>query len=210
MRTVIVLLFVGLVGVLAAQTTPPIPQPTVPSIPAPQVTPPSVPVPQTTPPAIQPPSVAVPGAPTPQMTGAHAFEGTWSASGQRQTLATDIGRRSATVQLSGAITVKTGAGLSRGFRGEVIGFDDGAGVIVGRVVWTDQSGDKIYSFLQGDTLAAEGRLVRGTITGGTGRYNGVTGEYEFRWQHVIAAEGNSVNGRAVDLRGVVRPVGSAQ
>ncbi len=46
--------------------------------------------------------------------------------------------------------------------------------------------------------------MRGTITGGTGRYAGITGEYEFRWQYLIAAEGDVVHGRAVDLRGSVR------
>jgi len=32
------------------------------------------------------------------------------------------------VQLSGAVAIAGGEGLSRGFRGEVIGFDDGSGV----------------------------------------------------------------------------------
>jgi hypothetical protein len=35
----------------------------------------------------------------------------------------------------------------------------------------------------------------------------VTGAYLFRWQYLIAAEGNHVNGRAVDLRGRVRGQG---
>ena len=135
------------------------------------------------------------------------FEGTWSASGQRQTLPTEAGQPAVTVQLSGAVTITTGAGLSRGFRGEVIGFDDGAGLIAGRVVWTDEKGDRIFSVLKGEALAA-GRQMRGTITGGTGRYAGIAGEYEFRWQYLIAAEGSLVNGRAIDLRGRVRAGGT--
>ena len=133
-----------------------------------------------------------------------AFEGTWSATGQRQTLPTEDGDLAVTVQLSGAVAITTGAGLSRGFRGEVIGFDDGAGLVAGRVVWTDERGDRIFSALNGEGLAAAGRQMRGTIVGGTGRYAGVTGEYEFRWHYLIAAEGSVVNGRAVDLRGRVR------
>jgi len=135
------------------------------------------------------------------------FEGTWSASGERQTLTIEAGHPAVTVQLSGAVTITSGAGLGRGFRGEVIGFDDGAGVVAGRAVWTDDKGDRIFSVLAGDALTAAGRPLRGAITGGTGRYAGVTGEYEFRWQYLIAAEGNHVSGRAVDLRGRVRGQG---
>ena len=126
------------------------------------------------------------------------------ATGQRQTLPTEDGDLAVTVQLSGAVAITTGAGLSRGFRGEVIGFDDGAGLVAGRVVWTDERGDRIFSALNGEGLAAAGRQMRGTIVGGTGRYAGMTGEYEFRWHYLIAAEGSVVNGRAVDLRGRVR------
>ena len=138
------------------------------------------------------------------------FEGTWSASGRRQTLSTEAGHPAVTIQLSGALSVRTPAQMSRGFRGEVIGFDDGAGFIVGRVVWTDDRGDRIYSVLEGEALTSDGRPMFGTITGGTGRYTGFTGEYEFKWQHVIADGGSSISGRAIDMRGRVRPRGTAQ
>jgi hypothetical protein len=138
------------------------------------------------------------------------FEGTWSASGQRQMLPTELGAPAVTVQLSGAVTIRTGTGLSRGFRGEVIGFDDGAGLIAGRAVWTDERGDRIFSVLRGEGLAAAGRQLRGTIMGGTGRYAGLTGEYEFRWQHLIVTEDGPISGRAVDLRGRVRPAGGGR
>ena len=77
------------------------------------------------------------------------------------------------------------------------------------MVWTDERGDRIFSGIYGDALASAGRQMRGTITGGTGRYAGFTGEYEFRWQHLITVEGNAVNGRAVDLRGRVRSSGGS-
>jgi hypothetical protein len=138
------------------------------------------------------------------------FEGTWSASGQRQTLSTDAAQAAVTIRLSGEVTITTGAGLSRGFRGEVIGFDDGAGLVAGRAVWTDERGDRLFSTITGDALSAAGRQIRGTITGGTGRYAGFSGEYAFRWQYVIADEGDHVVGRAVDLRGRVRGGGRRQ
>ena len=82
------------------------------------------------------------------------FEGSLSASGQRQTLPTESGRPAVTVQLSGAVAITSGEGLSRGFRGEVIGFDDGAGLTVRRCVWTDERGDRIFSQLKGDAVAS--------------------------------------------------------
>jgi len=157
---------------------------------------------------------APPGAPAAQgaepATSGQAFEGTWSAAGQRQTLLTEAGQPAVTIQLSGAVAITIGAGLSRGFRGEVIGFDDGRGAVAGRAVWTDEKGDRIFSVLRGEGMAAAGRQMRGTITGGTGRYAGMTGEYEFRWHYLIAAEGDGVNGRAVDLRGRVRLGGAGR
>jgi hypothetical protein len=74
---------------------------------------------------------------------------------------------------------------------------------VGRAVWTDGRGDRIFSELKGEPLQT-GRRISGTITGGTGRYAGVTGDYELTWQYVISTEGEIVQGRATDLRGRFR------
>jgi hypothetical protein len=176
-KVVGVLLFAGLVGVLAAQSVAPV-------------------------------APALPAAQTPdQASSSQAFEATWSASGERQTLTLEAGHPAVTVQLSGAVTITSGAALGRGFRGEFIGFDDGAGVVTGRAVWTDEKGDRIFSVLTGEALTSDGRPLLATITGGTGRYAGVTGEYLFRWQSLIATDGNHVSGRAVDLRGRVRGQG---
>ena len=58
--------------------------------------------------------------------------------------------------------------------------------------------------LQGEGTA-ERNHITGTIVGGTGRYAGATGSYEFSWQWVIETEDGSIQGRAVDLKGRVRP-----
>ena len=104
----------------------------------------------------------------------HAFGGTWSAIGSRQTLSTEAGR-AAIVRLSGAVVLSSGIAGS-GFTAEAIGFDDGNGATTGRAVWTDSRGNRIFSDLRAGPLQT-GRTVTGTISGGTGRWAGATGEY---------------------------------
>lgn len=138
-----------------------------------------------------------------------SFEGTWSASGRRQTVATETGGVAGIVEVSGAVVLTRGEGLSKGFRGEAIAFDDGQGLSVGRCVWTDERGDRLFSRLKGEAVETGKRLV-GTITGGTGRYAGLEGEYSFTWRYVVAGEDGVIQGRAVGLVGRVRRAGAPQ
>ena len=131
------------------------------------------------------------------------FEGNWSATGSRRTLMLDPGHQASIFSLSGSLLLTGGQQLGVGFRAEIIGLADSRTGGVGRAVWTDERGDQVFSELRGSALAT-GAQVTATITGGTGRYAGVTGEYEFHWQYMIAAEANLIGGRAVDLRGRVR------
>jgi len=135
------------------------------------------------------------------------FEGTWSATGRRQLVAIEGGAKAAIVEISGAVVITSGEGLSRGFRGEAIGFDDGQGLSVGRAVWTDENGDRLFSRLKGEPMQTGKGLV-GTITGGTGRYAGLEGEFSFTWQYVVPAEDGVIQGRSVGLKGRVRRVGA--
>ena len=131
------------------------------------------------------------------------FEGSWSAVGTRQTVPTEGDRSAAIVRVTGAVVIASGEGLSRGFQGEAIYFDDGRGAGVGRCVWTDERGDRIYSELKGEP-AETGRRVAGTITGGTGRYAGIEGEFSLSWQYVVHAEDGVMQSRTADLKGRVR------
>ena len=128
------------------------------------------------------------------------FEGTWSVTGQQTLLPTERPQPASITQLSGAVALGATDGLTRAFRGQVITYDDGSGAVTGRVVWTDHLNDRIFSTLRGDILDTH-RRVTGTITGGTGAYVGITGDYSFEWQYVFTGEGTSVQGRAVNLRG---------
>jgi hypothetical protein len=139
--------------------------------------------------------------------GWRVFAGSWMITGQRSTVPAEGGTTASVVVASGAVVLTEPDGLSRGFRGEAVTFDDGQGLSVGRAVWTDEHGDRLFSRLKGEPLET-GKRIAGTITGGTGRYAGLEGEYSFAWQYVLPAGGGAIQGRAVHLQGRVRPKGT--
>lgn len=144
------------------------------------------------------PAVDLPSAPGPGET--RTFEGTWSASGSRRTLQLEPGHKATIISLTGSLLLTGERGLGVGFHGEAIGFSDNVAGGTGRCVWTDQRGDKIFSQLHGEPMGTGSRVV-GTITGGTGRWAGITGEYELQWQYLIEADDGTIGGRAVGLKG---------
>jgi hypothetical protein len=150
---------------------------------------------------------AAPSVPAPGET--RAFEGTWSASGSRRALDLEPGRQASIFSLTGSLLLTSERGIGVGFQGEVIGFFDGAAGGTGRCVWTDERGDKIFSRLRGQPIGT-GSHVEGAITGGTGRWAGVTGEYELQWQYLIETDDGTFSGRAVGLKGrVTLPIAKA-
>lgn len=132
-----------------------------------------------------------------------AFEGSWTAVGTRRSLPTEGGGTAAVLHLSGTVTLQLGGGLGRGFRGEAIGFDDGRALRVGRWVWTDDRGDQVFGTATGEPVAS-GRRFEATITGGTGRYAGITGDFSFIWQEVVAEDREAFHVRTDGLRGRYR------
>ena len=132
------------------------------------------------------------------------FQGSWNAAGTRHTVPLGADRKGSIVDLRGSMLL---AGTGRpgvGFRAEVIALVDSETGLVGRGVWTDERGDQVFSELQGEGTAAHNR-IQGTILGGTGRYAGATGSYEFSWRSVVEGEDCAIQGRAVGLKGRVRP-----
>jgi hypothetical protein len=77
-------------------------------------------------------------------------EGTWSASGTRQTLNLDSNHRASNFDLSGSLLVTGDRGLGVGFQSQAIGFTDSLTGMQARCVWTDEHGDKVYSELKGE------------------------------------------------------------
>jgi hypothetical protein len=130
------------------------------------------------------------------------FDGSWTASGTRTTLDLGSNRTASSVHMNGSLLLTRNT-LGVGFRAEVIGLVDSQSGMVGRAVWTDERGDKVFSELKGEWVGA-GNHIAGTFLGGTGRYAGTTGEYEFQWQYVLTADEGTVSGRTAGFKGRAR------
>jgi len=144
--------------------------------------------------------------PTPPMASGEwrEFEGSWNAAGTRRTIPLGADRRGSIIDLRGTMLLAGPGRPGVGFRSEVIALVDSETGLQGRSVWTDERGDQVFAELKGEGTAARNRIT-GTILGGTGRYAGATGTYEFSWKFVLEAEDGSIQGSAVGLKGRVRP-----
>ena len=111
------------------------------------------------------------------------FEGSWNAAGSRRTISLGADRRGSIIDLRGSMLLAGPGRPGVGFRADVIALVDSETGLIGRGVWTDEKGDQVFSELKGEGTAAKNHIT-GTILGGTGRYAGVTGSYEFTWQFV--------------------------
>ena len=142
--------------------------------------------------------------PAPHLTAApgewREFEGNWTATGTRHTLQLEPGHQASIFSLSGSLLLTGERGLGVGFRAEVIGLADSQAGGLARAVWTDERGDRVVSELRGSAIGT-GVQVTGSIVGGTGRYAGITGEYELRWRWVVQGDEGSINGRTESLKG---------
>ena len=133
----------------------------------------------------------------------HPFAATWTLSGQRYIQPTEGERPASVITLSGPLVITKGQGLGRGLLSQVIGFDDGGAVLAGRAVFTDERGDRIFCTIKAEPMG-NGRHGTATITGGTGRFAGLEGDFSFAWQYVVAEESGELSVRAVDVEGRTR------
>ena len=135
------------------------------------------------------------------------FQGTWTAVGKRETIPLGGGRRASIADFNGSLVLTGASRPEVGFRAQAIVFNDSAAGMVGRAVWTDTRGDQVFSDLRGQSGAA-GNLILGTFIGGSGRYAGATGSYEFSWRFLLEGEDGTVQGQSAGLRGRVRTAAS--
>jgi hypothetical protein len=133
----------------------------------------------------------------------HEFEGVWSAAGSRYAIKLGPDRRASIADLNGSLVLVGASRPAVGFRAEAVVLNDSLTGMVGRAVWTDEHGDQVFGELRGEGTATANK-ISGTFVGGTGRYSGATGGYEFSWRFVLETEDGSVQGQSVGLKGHVR------
>ena len=131
------------------------------------------------------------------------FTGTWTAAGNRQVIALGMDRKASVATFKGSLVLSGPSRPNAGYRAEVVVFNDSATGMVGRSVWTDERGDQAWSELHGEGTATGNRIV-GTFVAGTGRYSGISGNYEFAWRFVLEGEDGLVQGQSEGLKGRVR------
>jgi hypothetical protein len=131
------------------------------------------------------------------------FQGTWTAVGKRQAIPLGDDRRASIGDFNGSLVLSGPSRPAVGFRAEAIVLSDSLTGLVGRAVWTDERGDHLFSELRGETTATGSRLF-GAFIGGSGRYVGATGSYEFSWRYLIEGEDGEVEGQCMGLKGRVR------
>ena len=133
----------------------------------------------------------------------HEFQGTWTATGSRNVMPLERDRRASISNFNGSLMLSGPSRPNVGFRAEAIVFNDSSTGMVGRAVWTDEHGDQAFSELQGSGTRGDNKII-GTFIGGTGRYAGATGSYEFSWRFVLESEDGNMQGESVGLKGRVR------
>lgn len=135
--------------------------------------------------------------------GWHEFEGSWGASGRRKLLPLGESRRAVVLEVSGSVLLTGPSRPGVGFLGEAITFSDSQTGLLGRAVWTDEHGDQVFSELAAPSVET-GERITGTFVGGTGRYAGAEGGYEFRWAYLIDSDDGTVQGHTVGMTGRIR------
>jgi hypothetical protein len=131
------------------------------------------------------------------------FHGTWTAVGHRTLVRLGGDRRASVADFNGSLMLSGPSRPGVGFRANAIVFNDSVTGMMGRAVWTDERGDQIFSELQ-SKAGDPGVRIFGKFTGGTGRYVGATGSYEFSWRFLLEGEDGAVQGQSMGLTGRVR------
>jgi hypothetical protein len=133
----------------------------------------------------------------------HEFQGTWTATGSRNIMRLEGDRYASIASFNGSLVLVGPSRPNVGFRAEALVFNDSFSGMIGRAVWTDEHGDQAFSELEGIGTRADHRIL-GTFVGGTGRYAGATGTYQFSWRFVLESDDGSMQGESVGLNGRVR------
>jgi hypothetical protein len=129
------------------------------------------------------------------------FAGSWNAAGSRRSISLGTDRRGSIIDLRGSMLLAGPGRPGIGFRSDVIALVDSQTGLVGRGVWTDENGDQVFSELKGQKVVSGDRIT-GTITAGTGRFDGADGLAKRISQFVDMGDA-TIEAQLVDIVGYV-------
>ena len=138
--------------------------------------------------------------------GEGTFTATLVANGSKEVLALGNERETAIFKLSGDVNLSNKLGKESNYWSECIGLADSETGSDIRCVWRSLHGDEIYLTLKGTRLE-KGSSINGSIIGGTGRAQGITGTLRFTWSMMFFEQGNKetgISGFSKDLSGTYK------
>ena len=132
------------------------------------------------------------------------FEGFWAMSGTMHILELPDRETVAGGRLTGTVTVNTSQGPVPSFETDCVVFADTRSKGVGRCVWTATTGDLVLVDLESDGQPGEER-VRGVFSGGTGRFEFLSGRFHFEWNYSVSGgKDATLDGATYEMRGQYR------
>lgn len=138
----------------------------------------------------------LPEAPADQVVKEGTFSARWSTSGSWEGFPVGSGRWVSIYKSTGSIMSETGEGPFHNMSSRCIGMGDSARADTGHCVFTDADQDKIF-----DEWTYDGTSGTGSIIGGTGKYEGIQGFYEYEWVSVPAAKDGTYQGYSSSFSG---------
>ena len=135
---------------------------------------------------------------------AGSFTGYWAMSGTVHILELPDRGLASAGGLTGSVTVQTSQGPVPSFETDCVVFADTRSGGVGRCVWTSTSGDLVLVDLHSDGPAGSGR-ARGEFSGGTGRFESLSGRFQFEWNYSVeGGKDAELNGNTITMTGTYR------
>ena len=130
------------------------------------------------------------------------FQGRWEVVGKAMKIDLGTSRSVSVARFEGAVVLEGSAqGLARGFRANCVGLQDQSTGGLGRCVWKDRFDDEIWSEIESRSTGSS-RSSQAKFVGGTGKFEGIEGEFSFEWIYMIpASEEGPVRGYSTRVSG---------
>ena len=132
------------------------------------------------------------------------FDGYISAAGPFHAIEYADGAKASVARLQGTAVLRIQTGQTVSFQVDCVAISDESGGAQGRCVWTGVTGDRIFSEIRGAVFGGL-RAINGRFVAGTGRLEGIAGDYTFQWTDWTSGDTEgTVKGHADTVKGRYR------